>query len=391
MNQAPNATRNWPAGTGFQVLAREPASAARAGLLRLEHADIETPAFMPVGTRASVRSLTSEEVASLGYRLILANTYHLLLRPGPEVVEQLGGLRRFMNWEGAILTDSGGFQVFSLAKLVKIVEEGVKFASHLDGSRFMLSPELATDVQLSLDSDVVMSFDECIRYPSEERYVRQATERSFRWTKRSHERFLARRRNRNLFFGIVQGGFSPELRRWSAENLVGLDCDGYAIGGLSVGEPKAMCFETLAVTTPLLPEDRPRYLMGVGTLEDILRGVRLGVDMFDCVLPTRLGRHGHAVLPGGHLNLMNARFRTEAFPIDETCRCNTCRHHTRAYLHHLFRAGELTALRLTTHHNLWVYARFMESIRAAIREGKLEEFTSAFLAKAGPASPVKAP
>ncbi|MBI3891053.1 MAG: tRNA guanosine(34) transglycosylase Tgt [Candidatus Wallbacteria bacterium] len=358
--------------SAFTVLARDPCSDARAGLLKLEHAEVQTPVFMPVGTQASVKAMASEDVADLGYRLILANTYHLLLRPGAEVMEQLGGIRRFMGWDGAVLTDSGGFQVFSLAKLLEIREEGVLFASHLDGSRVMLTPELATDMQLALDSDVVMAFDECIRWPAEDRYVREATERSYRWTRRSHQRFLERRKNANQFFGIVQGGFSRELRRWSVESVVELGCDGNAVGGLSVGEPKELGFDTLSYTVPLLPADRPRYLMGVGTLQDIWRAVRLGVDMFDCVLPTRLARHAHVLSGGAHLNLKNARFRTDASPIDESCRCMTCQRHSRAYLHHLFRAGEVAALRLATRHNLWVYARFMEAVRLAIREGRLD-------------------
>ncbi|MBI4871287.1 MAG: tRNA guanosine(34) transglycosylase Tgt [Candidatus Riflebacteria bacterium] len=373
----------------FSSQATDPASSARAGVLRLPHATLETPVFMPVGTRASVRALTSEEVWGLGYKLILGNTYHLLLRPGPEVMAELGGLRRFMNWPGAILTDSGGFQVFSLAKLVKIREDGVQFASHLDGTRFTLTPELSSDVQAALGSDIVMAMDECVRYPAEPKYLQQATERSYRWTRRSLERFRERGPIDNRFFGIVQGGCDPNLRRWSAEQIVALDCDGYAIGGLSVGEPRELCLATLDSTVPHLPADRPRYLMGVGTLADLLDGVRRGIDMFDCVLPTRLGRHGRAVLPQGHLNLLNARFRRDASPIDPSCRCNTCRQHTRAYLHHLFHAQELTALRLTTHHNLWVYARFMEGIREAIRGGTLADFATSFAAAANgePASP----
>lgn len=359
--------------TTFSVLARASRSAARAGRLTLEHAELETPVFMPVGTQASVKSLSSADVAGLGFRLILANTYHLLLRPGPKVMEELGGIRRFMAWNGAVLTDSGGFQVFSLAKLLKIREEGVRFASHLDGSQLFLTPELAVDMQLALDSDVVMAFDECVRWPAEETYVREATERSFRWTRRSHTRFHERRKNANQFFGIVQGGFSEPLRRWSVDQVVALGCDGHAVGGLSVGEPKELGFDTLAATVPLLPEDRPRYLMGVGTLHDIWRAVKLGVDMFDCVLPTRLARHAHVLVPGGHLNLKNATYRSDASPIDPDCRCMTCQSHSRAYLHHLFRAGEVAALRLATLHNLWVYARFMESVRQAVREDRLDE------------------
>jgi queuine tRNA-ribosyltransferase len=354
---------------------------------------------MPVGTAGTVKTMTSAELEELGFKLVLANTYHLHLRPGDELVRELGGLHRFMGWSGAILTDSGGYQVFSLSTLRTVSEEGVAFRSHIDGRPLLLTPELSVDVQKNLGSDVVMAFDECIPYPAERSFVKLATERSLRWTARSHRRFAepaSRVSSRGgagtpygagahgdaplpgagpggaLFFGIVQGGMMSDLRRFSAEGVGALDPAGFAIGGLSVGEPRDLFFEVLAQTVPLLPDDRPRYLMGVGTPRDLVRAAALGIDMFDCVMPTRLARHGHVFTSEGKANVQNARHRADARPLDPTCTCRVCAVYTRAYIHHLFRAGEALGPRLTTYHNLHVYATLVGRIRAAIAAGAIE-------------------
>jgi queuine tRNA-ribosyltransferase len=355
----------------FRVEATCARTRARLGTLSLAHATVATPVFMPVGTVASIKTLSSREVEDLGFQLILANTYHLHLRPGDELIAQQGGLHKFMAWPKAILTDSGGYQVFSLKNITKISEEGVKFASHLDGKRIMLTPELSMQIQAHLGSDIFMAFDECIPYPSEDAYVKLATERSFRWTKRSIEEFRRLKPPERLFFGIIQGGMIATHRKWSAERVIGLDPDGLAIGGLSVGEPKELMAEVLDHTTPLLPVDRPRYLMGVGTPVDIARAVSQGVDMMDCVLPTRLARHAHVYTSEGRLNLLNARHRTDTGPLDPRCDCPCCRTVTRSYLHHLFRSRELLGPRLATLHNLSYYAHLMQRIRHAIPAGTL--------------------
>jgi queuine tRNA-ribosyltransferase len=361
----------------FRIIATCPATRARCGVLSLAHAAVPTPVFMPVGTVGVVKTLTSQDVAGLGFSLVLANTYHLHVRPGDETIARLGGLHRFMSWHGAILTDSGGYQVFSLKGITRISEDGVAFASHLDGRRILLTPERAMAIQANLGSDVQMAFDECIPYPAEEAYVRLATDRSFRWTRRSQEEFRRRAgataAGRSLFFGIVQGGMIERLRRDSARRVVDLEPDGLAIGGLSVGEPKELLAEVLDYIVPLLPRDRPRYLMGVGTPLDVARAVAQGVDMMDCVLPTRLGRHAHVYTSEGRLNLNNAAHRDDAGPLDRACACATCRGASRAYLHHLFRARELTGPRLATLHNLHYYATLMERIREAIPAGGLPD------------------
>ena len=380
-----------------------PSTRARTGVLGLAHAVVRTPVFMPVGTAATVKTLTTQEIQELGYSLILSNTYHLHLRPGDGIVARLGGLHRFMAWPGAILTDSGGYQVFSLKSITRITEEGVLFSSHLDGAKISLTPEISARIQGNLGSDIVMAFDECIPYPAEDAYVRLATERSFRWTRRSKlefdristspdspfarawttapspsERSMIRPNApsgpiRPLFFGIVQGGMIENLRKSSAEWVTGLDPDGLAIGGLSVGEPKVLMEEVLSYTVPLLPPHRPRYLMGVGTPLDLARGVSQGIDMFDCVLPTRLARHAHVFTSAGRLNLQNACHRTDSGPLDESCDCFTCRNYSRAYLHHLFKAKEFLGPRLATCHNLKYYAQLMQQIREAIPVGALPD------------------
>ncbi len=350
----------------------------RTGILDLGRASMETPVFMPVGTRATVKTLSSEDVKALGFNLILGNTFHLLLRPGHERVQKLGGLHKFMQWPGAILTDSGGYQVFSLSGLRKISEEGALFASPIDGRRINLTPELSAEVQRDLGSDIVMAFDECIPYPSEPEYIASATARSARWTARCLQH-LRKIGSEQFFFGIVQGGLDPKLRAESADSMKDLDCDGYAIGGLSVGEPQELMLQGLEMTTPHLPDDRPRYLMGVGMPEDIVAGVARGVDMFDCVLPTRMGRHATLFVRGGRLRIKNARFAEDESPIEAGCPCPACvGGYSRAYLHHLFRCGEFLGPRLASMHNLAYYAGLMDRIRDAIRKGIFGEMVKSW-------------
>ncbi|MDD3530935.1 MAG: tRNA guanosine(34) transglycosylase Tgt [Gallionellaceae bacterium] len=348
---------------------------ARRGRLELAHGVVETPVFMPVGTYGAVKSVTPDEVKALGAQIVLGNTFHLWLRPGLEVIEAFGGLHAFMRWDGPILTDSGGFQVYSLTHLRKISEEGVKFASPIDGARLMLTPEQSMAIQRSLNSDIVMIFDECTPYPADWPTAEASMELSLRWAARSK---AAHAGNPNALFGIVQGGMHEDLRDRSVQELTRIGFDGYAIGGLSVGEPKADMARILAHTAPQLPSDRPRYLMGVGTPEDIVHAVGQGVDMFDCVMPTRNARHGVLFTRHGDLRIKNARHRTDTGPIDPTCDCYTCRNFSRAYLHHLFRAGESLAGRLNTIHNLHYYQTLMRELREAIEAGRYAEFVVAF-------------
>ncbi len=374
----------------FQVQTTDPAGPARLGTLTLPHATLETPVFMPVGTQATVKTMAPHEVAGLGARIILSNTYHLFLRPGHELVRAAGGLHRFMAWDGAVLTDSGGFQVFSLSDLRKITEDGVKFRSHLDGSEKFLSPELATEVQNALGADIIMAFDECTPYPCEHDYARSSLERTARWLGRC----LAahRRPDEQALFGIVQGSTFADLRAESARRTVAHDCPGYAIGGLSVGEPKPVMHEMLEVTVPYLPADRPRYLMGVGSPEDLVEGVWRGIDMFDCVLPTRIARHGTVFTRRGKLVVRNATYARDWQPIDEGCDCYTCQHFSRAYIRHLLKAEEVLGQRLCTIHNLRFLIRLMEEMRAALRAGTLAAYRKDFYALWGhPAEPVAEP
>jgi queuine tRNA-ribosyltransferase len=357
-------------GIGFEILARD--GAARLGRLATAHGEIETPAFMPVGTAATVKAMTPDAVAATGARIVLGNTYHLMLRPGAERIAALGGLHRFMNWPYAILTDSGGFQVMSLAALRKITEEGVAFRSHLDGSLHLLTPERSVEIQRLLGSDVTMAFDECTPFPAEPGQVEASMELSMRWAERSRAAFAPR--PGHGIFGIVQGGVHPDLRRRSAARLVEIGFDGYAIGGLAIGEGQATTFAMVEATAPFLPEDRPRYLMGVGKPEDIVGAVKRGVDMFDCVLPTRSGRTGQAFTRAGALNLRNARHADDPAPLDRDCRCPACTGFSRAYLHHLTKAGEILASMLLTRHNLTYYADLMADLRAAIRTARLADF-----------------
>ncbi len=352
---------------------------ARAGTFRTPHGDLQTPVFAPVGTQATVKLLTPAQLQELGATLVLSNTYHLYLRPGDELVREMGGLHHFMQWHGPILTDSGGFQVFSLAKNRTIDEDGVTFKSHIDGSRHRFTPERAIQIQNNLGADIIMAFDECADPYAGRAYVRAAMERTHRWAERS----LAahQRPHDQALFGIVQGGVDAELRAESARFIAALPFPGIAIGGLSVGESKEEMYSTLDVVTPLLPTDKPRYLMGVGTPEDLIEGVRRGVDIFDCVLPTRLARHHAAFSPEGRLNLMNARFARDPRPIDETCDCYTCRTFSRAYLRHLIQAREFLAGTLISIHNLHALIRLMNEMRAAILDGSFEEKVPGWLAR----------
>jgi queuine tRNA-ribosyltransferase len=360
-------------GLAFEILARD--GAARTGRLVTAHGTIETPAFMPVGTAATVKAMTPDGVAATGARIVLGNTYHLMLRPGAERIAALGGLHRFMNWPHAILTDSGGFQVMSLAALRKIGEEGVSFRSHLDGSAHLLTPERSIAIQHLLGADITMAFDECTAFPATREAVEASMELSMRWALRSRSAFTAR--PGHGIFGIVQGGVHADLRQRSAARLVDIGFDGYAIGGLAIGEGQATTFAMVEASVPGLPEDRPRYLMGVGKPGDLVGAVRRGVDLFDCVLPTRSGRTGQAFTRAGTLNLRNARHADDPAPLDPLCRCPACTGFSRAYLHHLTKAREILASMLLTTHNLTYYADLMADLRAAIGRGDLAEFRAA--------------
>ena len=355
---------------GFEIVARD--GAARAGRLSTAHGIVETPAFLPVGTAATVKAMTPDGIAATGARLLLGNTYHLMLRPGAERIARLGGLHRFMNWPHAILTDSGGFQVMSLAALRKIGEEGVEFRSHLDGSKHLLTPERSVDIQRMLGADVTMAFDECTPYPAERDAVEASMELSMRWAERSRHAFAER--PGHGIFGIVQGGAHADLRERSARRLVEIGFDGYAIGGLAIGEGQATTFAMTEATVPFLPANRPRYLMGVGKPADLVGAVRRGIDMFDCVLPTRSGRTAQAFTRAGTLNLRNARHADDPAPLDPECRCPACAGFSRAYLHHLVKAGEILAAMLLTAHNLTYFADLMAELREAIVHRRLAEF-----------------
>jgi queuine tRNA-ribosyltransferase len=348
---------------------------ARRGRLRFDRGSVETPAFMPVGTYGTVKAMTPEELRELGAEIILGNTFHLMLRPGTGIIREHGDLHDFMHWQGPILTDSGGFQVFSLAKMRKVSEDGVTFASPVDGARVFLSPEISMQVQRDLGSDVVMCFDECTPYPADEKRVRESMQLSMRWAERSKLAFAG---NPNALFGIVQGGTYPQLRVESARALLDIGFDGYAVGGLSVGESAVERNATLDCVLPELPTDRPRYLMGVGKPEDLVEGVRRGVDMFDCVIPTRNARTGFLYTGDGILRIRNSRYAGDTSPPDPDCGCYTCRHYSRAYLRHLDKCGEILGARLNTIHNLYFYQRLMRDMREAIEAGRFDEFSANF-------------
>jgi queuine tRNA-ribosyltransferase len=354
--------------------------AARRGRLIFTRGTVETPVFMPVGTYGTVKAMTAEELVDLGAEIVLGNTFHLWLRPGLEVIEAHAGLHRFMHWERPILTDSGGFQVFSLAKMRKLAEEGVTFRSPVDGSQVFLSPEVSMHIQRVLRSDVAMQFDECTPYPATEAEARASMELSLRWARRSRDAYYGEADAPGVLFGIVQGGMHRSLREASWEGLAQLDLPGHAVGGLAVGEPEDERLRVLEETVPLMSTDRPRYLMGVGRPEDIVEAVARGIDMFDCVMPTRHARNGHLFTSFGVLNIRNARHVSDTAPIEEGCGCYACRHYSRAYLRHLDKTGEILGSRLNTIHNLFYYQRLMREMRDAIARGQFAEFRRGFYA-----------
>lgn len=365
----------------YQLVKKDPRSMARLGVITTPHSTFETPIFMPVGTQATVKTLSREELEACGAKIILGNTYHLWCQPGNDVIAEAGGLHKFMNWDRSILTDSGGFQVFSLAKLRDIKEEGVTFKHHKSGKKLFLSPEDAIHIQNDLGSDIMMCLDECPPYPSTEEYLRNSVERTIRWAQRCFD--SNKNPDRQGLFGIVQGGNIRYLREHCVAELTKIPFDGYAIGGLSVGEPKAIQNEVLSYTTPLLPEDKPRYLMGVGSPGAILDGVERGIDMFDCVLPTRIARHGTAMTSTGRKLLKNKEFERDFTPLDEECDCYCCKHYTKAYLHHLIKAEEMLGQRLISIHNTHFLLNLMKNIRAAIKEDRFLEFKECFYQKYG--------
>lgn len=368
----------------FKVIATSTQTRARAGIIKTARGHIPTPVFMPVGTAGTVKAVTPDELKACGASIILGNTYHLYLRPGREVIRLFSGLHRFMNWDGPILTDSGGFQIFSLAKISKITENGFDFQSHIDGSRHLITPEDAISIQTDLGADIIMCLDECIPYPADAGTAEKALELTTRWARRCKTAWEETGRNGNALFGIVQGGMYPDLRRRSAEALMEIDFPGYAVGGLSVGEPKDLMMTTADTTLPLLPPGKPRYVMGVGTPADLVELVGMGADMFDCVMPTRNARNGQLFTSFGAVNISNARFRHDAGPLDPSCGCTTCARFSRAYLHHLYRCRELLSYRLNTIHNLYYYLHLMEEMRAAVRGDRFQQFRAAFYEKLDP-------
>ena len=367
----------------FQVLATDPSSQARTGIITTAHSVIETPVFMPVGTRGTVKALTQEMLETLDARIILGNTYHLFLRPGHQLIDELGGLHKFMSWNRSLLTDSGGFQVFSLGDLRKIKEEGVEFRSHLDGSKQFISPEVSMQIQHALGSDIVMAFDECTPYPATHEVAKKSLELTSRWAVRSRREFdeLKKPEKTSSLFGIVQGSVYHDLRKQSLEQLLEIGFEGYAIGGLSVGEEKHQMYDTTEFIAPLLPKDKPRYLMGVGTPEDLVESVARGVDMFDCVLPTRNARNGQVFTSHGKVNVRNAKHSKEAIPLDEECSCMVCQRYTRAYIRHLYLNDEILASILCSYHNIAFYLDTMRQIRQAIALGEFATFRARFLEK----------
>lgn len=361
----------------YELIKQCPHTGARAGRIHTPHGSFDTPIFMPVGTQASVKTLAPEELKEMGAGIILSNNYHLFLRPGSKLVKEAGGLHKFMNWDRAILTDSGGFQVFSLGDLRKISEEGVTFRSHIDGSKKFLSPEIATQSQMDLGADIIMAFDECVPYPADFKYTRESMELTLRWAQRCKDTMT--NSNQGLF-GIVQGGMYKDLRIECANRLVDMDFPGYAVGGLSVGEPKELMYEMLDITLEHLPQNKARYLMGVGTPDCLVEGVMRGIDMFDCVYPTRVARNGTAMTWNGRLVIKNAQYEHDFHPIDEHCNCYTCRNYSRAYIRHLVRVNEIFGLRLLTIHNLHFLIDFMKQMRQSIMEDRFPEFYRKFTA-----------
>ena len=353
---------------------------ARYGVLHTPHGDVETPMFMPVGTLATVKTLSPEEIKSIGSGVILANTYHLHIRPGEDIVAKAGGVHEFMNYDGPMLTDSGGFQVFSLSEKRKITEEGVTFKNHLNGDKIFFSPEIVMGIEEKIGADIAMSFDECIPYPATYEYTKNSTLRTLRWAKRGRD---AHKRADQALFGIVQGGNFPDLRKMCAEELTKMDFDGYAIGGTSIGEPKDVCFNMIDMAIKYLPEDKPRYLMGVGSLDYILEGIAKGIDMMDCVLPTRIARHGTLMTHEGRVNIKNEKYKSDFTPLDKECDCYTCKNFTKAYLRHLYVSGEQFGARLMSIHNLRFLISVVEGARQAIKEDRFEEYKNEILKKYG--------
>ena len=355
-------------------------SKARYGILHTNHGDVEVPMFMPVGTLATVKTLSPEEVKECGAGVILANTYHLSLRPGEDLVAEAGGLHKFMNYDGPMLTDSGGFQVFSLADSRQITEEGVTFKSHLNGEKLFISPERAIQIEEKLGADIIMSFDECCPYPVTYEYMKNSVERTLRWAKRGK---IAHTREDQALFGIVQGGEFADLRKYCAEELVKMDFDGYSIGGTSIGEPKDVMYKMVSYAIDYLPEDKPRYLMGVGSVDEILDGIEKGVDMFDCVLPTRIARHGALMTSRGRVNIRDKKYERDFTPLDSECDCYCCKNYTKAYLRHLYKCDETFGKRLLSIHNVRFLIHMMEEARIAIKENRFSKFKKEFLDKFG--------
>ena len=364
----------------YELLENDKNTGARYGKLHTNYGVFETPMFMPVGTQATVKTLSPEELKAMNSAVILSNTYHLWLRPGEDIVDKAGGLHKFMNYDGPILTDCGGFQVFSLIKNKKkdITEEGVRFKSHIDGKELFLTPELSIQIQNKLDSDIAMSFDECIPYPATYEYAKESTERTLRWAKRGKDVF---NNERQSLFGIVQGGEYEDLRKYSAEETVKMNFDGYSIGGTSVGEDKDTMYKMIDYAVKYLPKDKPRYLMGVGDPIDIIEGVIRGIDMFDCVLPTRIARHGNAFTQNGKINIKNAKYKEDFTPIEENCDCYACKNYTKAYIRHLIVASETFGQRLLSIHNIRFLIRLTEELRNAIKSGTLLEYKNDFISK----------
>ena len=365
----------------YELLHEDKNSGARRGVVHTPHGDIQTPVFMPVGTQATVKSMTPEEVKGLGAQIILSNTYHLYLRPGEKIVKEAGGLHKFMNWDKPILTDCGGFQVFSLSELRTISEEGVEFRSHLDGSKHMFTPEKVMQIEEDLGADIIMSFDECCPYPSTYEYTKNSMERTTRWAVRCKE--AHKNVEQQSLFGIIQGGFFKDLRKQSAEDLIKLDFPGYAIGGISVGEPKGEFLDILRYTTPLMPQNKPRYLMGVGTPDYLIEAALAGIDMCDCVLPTRIARNGTAMTWNGKVVIRNATYEKDFTPLDPECDCYTCKNYTRAYIRHLVKTKEILGTRLLSTHNLYFLTKLMERVRIEIENDNLLNFREEFYKKYG--------
>ena len=369
------------ASISFELLKEDKDTKARLGIIHTPHGDVETPIFMPVGTKATVKAMTPEELKEMNAQIILSNTYHLYLRPGHDLVKEAGGLHKFMNWDRPILTDSGGFQVFSLGSMRTISEKGVDFRSFIDGSKHFISPEKSIEIQNALGSDIMMAFDECAPYPADHDYVKKSLERTTRWAKRSLE--ANANPETQSVFGIIQGGVYRDLREQSLREITDLNFPGYAVGGLSVGEPAEMMYEVLDYTVPLMPKDKPRYNMGVGSPDYLFESVIRGIDMADCVLPTRIARNGTFFTSHGKLTIKNAKYERDFTPIDHECDCYACRNYSRAYIRHLFKADEILGARLATTHNLHFLIKLMENIRQAIREDRLLEYREEFYKKYG--------